>query len=225
MKLEIELLNERKVERELLALAKEAGVQGRKFADEAAAVGMKALVRRAQPYGLGGKAKKQGEKAVRRDVGRAFDVVPNGARGRGIVRTVGAAAAHHRSVRNSRGRVSRGARKVKILASVFFQYIRLVQARVGRAKGAFSTAGMPLGVKGIQKWISRSRKEGKARRRGRRGNVAWHLHATPEHVTRSNVLGERGAASVLRSSERNLRKSFEARIKRRYRAAEKRVNG
>ena len=224
MNLNFALVNGKEVERELLSLAKQAGVDARKFADESAAVGMKALVRTAQPFGLAGKAKRQGENAVRRDLGRAFQVVPDGARGQGIIRSMGAAENHHKGVRNTRGRVNRNAPKRRITAAVFFQYRKRVELRVGRAKGSFSTAAGSLGVRGIQKWIARSGDEGRSLRRGRFGKVTWELHGLPDHVASNNVLGPRGAARVLKSSERNLRKSFEARVRRKMKAAERRLN-
>ena len=224
MNLNFGLLNGKEVERELLSLAKQAGVDARKFADEAAAVGMKALVRTTQPFGLAGKAKRLGENAVRRDLARAFQIVPDGARGNDIIRTMGGAAMHHKSVRDSRGRVNRNVKKRKITAAVFFQYMAKKIKWVGRAKGSFSTAADDLGVRGLQKWISRSKGEGRSRRSGRVRKVTWELHGLPDYVASNNVLGPRGAARVLKSSERNLRKSFEARVRRKMKAAERRLN-
>ena len=80
-----------------------------------------------------------------------------------------------------------------------------------------------LGVR-VPVWIKGHAAAGTARRRGKRKQVTWELHALPDHVRSGYVLGERGAARVMAYQERNMQKHFKAKIRAFERKAAKKLN-
>lgn len=217
----IRLSNEREVSRELEALATRSGVVGDTLSDIAAQVGIRALVRNTQPFGLGGKAWKQGRAKTERDVRRCFYTVRPPRRPE--ITTTAAAAAHHNSQRDRRGRVGRRAIRKSISAAALDAYAAAQVAKVGSAKGGWVAAAARLGVS-VQKWIMAHADEGIATRSGRKGARLWNLHARSPHVATPHVLGERGAARSLAQQERNVKKFFEAKLRAEMKKAEKKLN-
>ncbi|MGJ8677222.1 MAG: hypothetical protein ACSHX0_06875 [Akkermansiaceae bacterium] len=215
MRLKADLVNEKLITRELEKLAKLAGIEGDKYADFAAEVAAKGLVRETQPFGVGAKARRSGEGAIYKDLGAAFQVVPSNARGGDVISSISAAKSHHASVRGSSGRVSRSARKRKISIHIYKQYQKIVLARVGSAKGSWAGVAQKLGVR-PQKWILRSKGSGDFKRAGRRGKRSWTMSAMPKHVAEKRVLGASGAARVLKKQEKMIMMSLKGKLRRKF---------
>jgi hypothetical protein len=211
--------------REISRLARQAGYESRDLADIAARIGMRALMRNTQPFGLGGKARKQGVRSVEIDLARIFRPVKRP--GPGVISSLSDAAAWHRTQRagSGKGRVPRTrANRRPVLGSVLSVYQGMMVERVGSAKGAWLAGAQRVGLRGVQKWITRHDGKGTAERRGRSKRALWHLHAQPAHVAAGHVLGESGARRALRAQERNVKKFFQMEIKKLAKRAEKKLN-
>jgi len=214
MKLKVEVLGKRKAKEELRKLAKRAGLVNEKFVDYAAGVAQKTVVRNVQPFGLTGKARQQGEKAVWRSLHNAFKVVPNSYNGNDLVTGISEVYQYHQAARNSRGRVgSKRANRPKVRYDIFQRYGQQVIAKVGQAKGGFAAGQDKLKVP-LQKWIKDKKHKGNAnRRKGLRG-VSWKFDNNQGYVAKGYVMGERGLRRVIRVHERVLRRSLQGRLRR-----------
>jgi len=199
------------VQRELAKLAKKADLLGGDFADYSAKVVQQMVVRNVQPFGLGGKAKKQGENAVSAGLNAAFKPVQRG--GKNVVSSVAEARAFHQGVRNSRGRVSRRAFKKRILYPVFMQYLREEHAEVGKAKGSFADESIRLGNR-VQGWIKRHAHNGRVTRTKNMRGVVWHFDSKVKYTNHSDVMGERGIKRVFRKKDGVLKRSLEGKLRR-----------
>lgn len=219
MKVKVQGLKE--LERRIEAAKKGLGLTAQEFADKAAVVLRDTVVRNAQPFGNGKKAQKRGENAILGDLVRCFKQVPDGARGRDVIRSEAAAASFHKSRRNSRGRVTEGKAK-RIEVGIFRSYLGKLQARVGVAKASVSGGGQ-LG-KGVGEWIKRNDRSGDAKRKRHRSGGEWTFTADPQHVAASNVLGERGVKKAMAKNTANLTKSLERDMKRKLKREEKLMN-
>jgi hypothetical protein len=200
------------VQRELEKLAKRAALVGESFADYAAAVTQKMVVRNVQPFGLDGKPKLLGEYAVSRGLNNAFKPVRR--RGKNVIDSVSAARTFHKGVRDSRGRVAhKRAFRKKIYYPVFMAFLREQQAKVGAAKGSFSGGSTRLGNK-HQKWITRHDKGSTiTRSRGRRG-VVWQFDSAVPYTNSGHVMGERGIKRVFSKQKHVLMLSLKGKLRR-----------
>ena len=226
MKVKIKVLGERELDREMKRLRKKLKLKGGEYADLGARAVRDGVLRNTQPFGLGKVAYVQGIKAVRRDVWRCFRVVgDNGVRRIGVITTKGEAKAFHKSRRGSKGTVRKGEKKT-ILATVFYQYLKEVESRVGLAKGSMLGGDDPKMARGGKalNWANPHRKEGDAQRKAKKSGAEWKFSGDPSHLTSGNVLGVRGLMKVKRL-EKRLVYGF---LKRDMRAAlkkeQKRVN-
>ena len=199
------------VQRELEKLAKKAGIVGEDFADYSAKVIQQTVIRNVQPFGPPAKAKKAGEKAVRAGLFAAFRPVHHA--GKGVITSVGEARAHHRSVRNSKGRVMKGAERRKILHSVFRSYMGEQLAKVGKAKGSFSDESKRLGSR-VPGWIKRWSGGGKLSRSRNRRGVVWSFDSNVDYTSSGHAFGEAGIKRVFRVKDRVLRNSLRGKLRR-----------
>lgn len=208
----MKLEGEAELQREIEKLAKRAGLMNGKFADYAAGVAQKTVIRNVQPFGVGKKARESGEKAVAAGINQVFSPVKR--RGKGVIDSLSEARRVHQAARGSKGRVSgtRGG-KQRIYYPVMMAYIRQAQGQVGRAKGSFSDEARRLGVK-PQKWITRHRGGGDAKRRGKKMRVVWQFSSAVEYTSSGYVMGARGINRVLRMQHKNLRRSLEGKLRR-----------
>lgn len=224
VRVKVEVKGLDRTRREIDRFKKRAGMRMGEFADLSAKVVRDTVVRNAQPFGKGKKARVMGENAVKGDLLRIFEPVPERARGgKGVITNRAQAKRWHYSRRGSRGRTRRGARK-RIVVSVFQAYLDEVQAKVGMAKGAF-VAGDPQRLKGkFQGWILRGKNRGRSKRRRSPAGSMWKFEADPRHVASSRVMGERGVARVMRAKERNLLNVLRRRERAAAKKAARRVN-
>jgi len=204
----------------LRKMAKDLGHTHEEFLDHAGAVALKTVIRNTQPFGLTGKAKKQGENAIIGDLSNAFKVVSNRAGGdSGVISDKAAALAHLARVRNTRRRVGKGSQKRKVIARIFNLLIKEKQDKVGLAKGAWAHSLVLKNAK-IQKWITRHGYNGSGTKRmDRRKGGYWLFAGEPEHLRDPNVLGERGLIRSLKWQERNLKTFYRAKLRAKLKAA------
>ena len=224
MKLKIKVKGMRETEREIARLRRQLGISGGEFADLAAKTVSQTVARNAQPFGLGKKSMEKGVGAIRKDLSKIFQLVPDSAGSRGsVISTHAAAKVWHQSRRGSRGRTREGRKKL-ITASLCRAYAETVAKRVGMAKGSV-TGGGDVRLQGrFAKWISRWGSAGDAGRKRSLGGAIWTFVSDVKHVASSRVLGERGILKVMRQKDRNLRNILRIRVRRELKKADKRVN-
>jgi hypothetical protein len=113
-------------------------------------------MRESYPRGVGGKAKLGGEHAIERDARKILAVSASG------VSSSSAAFSHQEALRGARGTIA-GKRKKRsedprvmwATAEAIREAITRRQLMVGWAKAAWAKAGVDLGAKAPQKWITR----------------------------------------------------------------------
>lgn len=212
--IKFDVSGERELMREMQQLAAKVGLVNEDFVEYAAGVAQRVLVRNVQPFGLGGKAKELGEKAVWEDLRNAFKIVPNDYRGRDLVTGISEAHNYHQGVRNSKGRVGsvRAFRK-NIKYDLFQRYGREVIKRVGSAKGGFSVGLRKYGYKS-QQWIRRHQGKSNLRRSINKGRVSLTLDNLAKHSASDYVMGERGLRRVKGQLDKQLRNSLKGKLRR-----------
>lgn len=176
------------------------------------------VVRNAQPFGAGKKARQKGEAAVRGDLLRCMQPVPTPRRG--VIESIAEAQRWHESRRNSRGRV-RGGQRRPVLQPVFRDYLGKVLARVGAAKGSVAGGGSAQLGGRVQGWVKRWASLGSAKRRRSLGGAVWKFSADPPHVASSHVLGERGVKRILSRQDRAVKTGLEREVRAMLRKAGK----
>lgn len=212
------------IKRETEGLRRRLGLSAGEFADIAAKAVRDTVARNVQPFGMGKKALQKGTGAIRKDLRKVFEMVPEAARGRsGVITSMAAAERWHQSRRGSNGRTRRGKRR-KIVASVYRMYAAKVIEQVGTAKGSV-IGGEPPRLKGrFSPWVKRWKRKGSSRRKKSVFGAIWIFKAEPDHVASDRVLGERGVRRVMRSKDRVLRNVLKRRMRSELKKAERRVN-
>ena len=223
--IKVEVYGFLEADKELRALGKKAGKVGADFTDEAARVAVQTVVRNVQPFGTGAKARKQGEAAILKDVGRAFQMVSNvRAVKPGVISSRAEALTHLRNVGRANKRVPSGVLKKKVTQVVWQDLVRTLQAKVGSAKGAFTSKSSVLGLR-PQKWITRHKGKGRGSRKKVFGGAEWKFRGDAQHLSHRRVMGEAGIRRSLKKVEPNLRRHFNRLIKSAVRKSERRING
>ena len=211
----------KQLDRNIKRSRKKLGLTAGKFADKSAQVLRNTVVGNAQPHGNGKAAKEKGERAILKDLHNCFRVVGNGAHGKRVITSLGEAANYHKSRRNTRGRVSRGAQR-QITAAAFGALYGALKEKVGMAKGSVAGGGK-LNSK-AQRWIKRHQSTGDARRKKKLTGAEWKFKADPKHVARSSVLGMRGVQRAMSKHRGNLARVMNRDIRRQLKASEKKIN-
>lgn len=225
MRLKVKVLGARELARETDKLRKKLGLSAGEFANRAAKAVRDTVVRNAEPFGLGEKAKSKGTGAIRKDLRNIFRVVPDSARGRqGVISSISEAASFHQSKRGSRGRTRASGNKRNILESIYRTYTLKVFKNVGMAKGSV-LGGNPSEIRhNFKPWIRRWKSAGSARRKKSIFGASWTFKAEPGHVASDRVMGERGIKRVMRSKDRVLRNVLKREMRARLKKAEKKIN-
>lgn len=200
--IKVKVEGDRRLKGELKRLQKKLGLKGGEWADFGARTVRDGVVRNAQPFGTGKKAREQGENAVRRDLLRCFRVVRDRlAGGRRVIDGTTEAREWHQRRRNARGRVRRGERR-RITSSAFRAYLEEVMAKVGMTKGSVAGGGESRLRLRTQGWIKRWVKAGDASRRRKPAGAVWTFKAEPEAAGSDRVLGVRGVKRVMKKKDR-----------------------
>lgn len=224
MALKVSVKGERELGRRIKNVRKRLGLSSQEFADEAARSVRDAVIRNAQPFGTGKKAREKGEKAIARDLLRVFLLVPDGKAGRGVVRSVAEARQIHAVRRGSNGRTRRG-KRWPVRASVFRVYLKELQGRVGMAKGSVAGGGEARLKARVPKWVRAHEGAGDAKRRRKVMGAVWTFRAGPGHVASSRVLGKRGVDRVMRVRKKVLLRRLERKERAILKKAQRKVNG
>ena len=198
------------VDREMAKLGRRLGMDIAETTDRAAAVAQKRAVGRVQPFGVSGKAKLKGEKAIVKDLHYAFKMV--GKPGRGVIDSEAEAERYHRQVR-VRGRVPRSTKQRLIYAPVFKGYLKKVLVKVGTSKGAFAERVTGFDNK-FQKWIMRHSAGGDISKNDRLGKRVWEFSGEVPGVALNRVFGPRNVQWVLKGLKPALRRSLEGSLRR-----------
>jgi hypothetical protein len=224
MRLKVKVQGARELARETEKFRKKLGLSAGKFANHAAKAVRDTVIRNVQPFGIGNKALKKGEGAVRKDLRNIFRVMPESARGsRGVISSVSEARKFHQSRRGSRGRTRKG-REAMILGSIYRMYQDEVLKLVGAAKGSVM-GGDPTELKGrFSPWVKRWKSAGSSRRKKSIFGAIWTFKAEPAHIASDRVMGERGIKRVMRSKDRVLRNVLRRKVKAELKKAERKIN-
>ena len=207
--------------REIRRLSKNLGMSTREAADHAAATAQKMTVRNVQPFGLSGKARKEGEEAVKRDIAHTLQMVPDTERGKkGVIGSVAEAERHHESQRNSRGRTNRRSLKNPVIASVYWALVAKKVKRVGSAKRSFAEKSGELGNR-FQNWLKVAGK-GSVKKQDRFGRRVWTFSSDEDHAAKSNVFGQKGVIRVLGKLHPVLKRSMQGKIRRQMKKSARR---
>lgn len=226
MAVRVTVKGEQQLAREMRRLQRSLGLKGGEWADYGARAVRDGVVRNAQPFGTGKKAREKGENAILGDLLRCFRVVPDVMTSRrGVISSVGAAREWHQSRRSgSRMRVRKGKRR-RITSSIFKTYSESVIARVGMAKASVAGGEDPRLKSRIPRWIKQWTDTGEASRRRSPQGAVWKFSAEPKAAGSDDVLGERGVRRVMRKQERLVYGAMKRDFRRELKKRERRVNG
>ena len=216
---EIDKKSQRQAERILEDFAKRAGIHVDDVINGMARSSAKNMAISVQPFGLKATTGKKFAGSIAKQVSRAI-------RNANVTGRGGSAEDVHKSVRDSRGRVSRDLEtsgQYKRKPVDFSERDALIKKQIGksgRAKGAWIEAGDKVTGKkttGVASWISRHRKEGygDARKSGDGINYAVEISNKtpyirkfqPQEMIDQSV--EKGVASEMRRLERLIKKEIE----------------
>ena len=224
MSLKIQVKGEAELNRKIKAVRRRLGMSMGEFADESAKSVRDAVVRNAQPFGTGKKAREKGEKAIAKDLLRVFRIVNDGKAGRRAVRSMSEAREIHQRRRGGNGRTREG-RRVPILASVWRSYLAEVFAKVGTAKGSVAGGGESRLKARVPKWVKAHEEAGKASRKRKVAGAEWTFRASPPHVASGRVLGKRGVDRVMRLRKKILLRRLERKERAELKKAQRKING
>jgi hypothetical protein len=147
---------------ELRQLGRKLGRSSREVMQRMARNVATSAMRETQPYGVSNAVRDVGHKATLSGVWSALSIDENS------TVSVSEALLHHRSVRDSGGKVPRGSAKLHVRTDVREEVVRKKQARVGLAKAAWGQAALNLGAPRIPKWIGRHNNRWTRVKEGRR---------------------------------------------------------
>lgn len=208
----LELKGLEQVQKEINQLGKRLDKSNKDIVDDMAKVARNAAIRNAQPFGYSAKAGKVGRSAVKKDLFNCFRVVSN--HQKGAIANLSEAETHHKSQRNSKGRVSRSALKKPIIISVFQQYLTKTQKRVGRGKASLAAKNPRVPFSRLPGFIKQHSPEGSIKVRERFGKVVWEVKTNLRYMSDNRIFGEKGAKRATRIVQRNVRKMYQKQLER-----------